>query len=580
MVLRVNTATRRANKLMWRLIFLLSVSCFIAACDPSQPSDSVSVDDFYPSGAAEPLKQATFDQLSPENQYLVANKVLSMMQKGIPVDEFFDISNGIDTLKIKQTRFIDDLRQALRTEMDSVDKSLINDQIYGVTETGLPDNDLAKYTFRRAEDEPRLLPLAQIMEYPLSRDMFAVWIAHFLANTILFSPAYEMESTDEIDILRVHDFLETSVLNGKPVRQIVLDFLPNVSRWRVSRSAENHALEAYELYLGLFDTAEDSRKGGIACQEFYLTGNAAGYQLAKTAFENTQPQTILKDYVVTSCNDLYTVVANHPLLMLRVTEVIANYFLDGVSSEERLAVIESIVNSGAVTFEDIFKGLLFSKAFLLDTERPISYENNLFSMLDRLRADRLGGSFYDGNIFNDVAGGSFFTDRTENMKRMGWASSEYKIGRPPIVPMDAMSFASYHKAMREHLFSSTGAWDGGGARWNDQMAYQNHIGLVFEGHDDDDADTDINNTKIRDDIASMNFEQFLDYLFLTTLSRRALSDEVADLQQYILDNHNWINDRDTPGIYFVDDNDQENVAEAVFDYISRLPEFYYHKAIN
>ena len=39
----------------------------------------------------------------------------------------------------------------------------------------------------------------------------------------------------------------------------------------MSSSPENHALEAYELYLGLFETEEDSLRGGIACKDLYLT---------------------------------------------------------------------------------------------------------------------------------------------------------------------------------------------------------------------------------------------------------------------------------------------------------------------
>lgn len=569
--------------------YILPCLFLLWACDPGQPSDGASNSnaiDFKATGAAEALEQDEFNALSPENQYLIANKVLSMMQKGVPVDEFFNLSSGIDNLSVTQTSFIDELRNSLLTELSADERNAINNEIYGVDETGVPDPDLAKYRFFREEDEPRLLPYAQIMEYPVSRNMFAAWIAHFLANTIMFSPAYEMESTDEVDIARIMSTLQLKVLAGDSVRDIIRQHLPTVSRWRVSRSAENHALEAYELYLGLFDTEEDSRKGGIACQEFFLTDDDAGYQLSRTPFINTEPQIILEDYVITSCDELYDVVAGHPLLMLRVTEVIVNYFMDGRSSEDRLAVVESIVNSGANTFEDIFKGILFSREFLLNTERPISYENNALSMLDRLRADRVGNQLYSRDIFNNLAGGSFFADRQANMHKMGWASSEYKIGRTPNVPMDPLSFASHHKAMRESLINSENAWRGGGRRINDESPWVSHVGLLFEGYDSDDDDTDIDDTRVRPILERMNVSQIIDYCFVTLLARKATNEEKQDLITYLDDpDQNFIDeDPDNPGVYFprgdLNTFFWEMVAVSSMDYISRLSEFYYQKAIN
>lgn len=581
---------------MKQILLATSMCLVLYGCDPGQPSgQSSNATDFKASGAAEPLSQSEMNALTPEQQYLVANKALSMMQKGIPADEFFDLSQGVDNLVVSETNFINSLRNSLLNEMDDSQKNAINNEIYGVDPvTNLPDPDLALYSFRE-EDEARLLPYAQIMQYPISRDMFAAWIAHFLANTIMFSPAYEMESTDEVDIARIMSSLQLKVLEGASVRDIIRQHLPNVSRWRVSRSAENHALEAYELYLGLFDTEEDSRKGGIACQEWYLTDDDAGYQLSRTPFVNTEPQIILEDYVVTSCEELYDVVAGHPLLMPRVIEVIVNYFMNGRSTVDRAAVIESIASSGATTFEDIFKGILFSKEFLLNTEKPISMENNILSTYDRLRADRVASDFYNVNFFNNFAGFDFGgeNDRMINVKRAGWASSEYKIGRTPNVPMDALSFASYHKGMRERIFSRPNAWNGGPRRldFDSNNPLVNHVGLVYEAYDNDDADddgdpsndNDLDDRRLRPFLENMDINQYLDYLFLSTLARKATQDEKTDLVNFFeTGGDDWLDpDADDPSIIKPDgDFRYDDIAEYTFDYISRLPEFYYHKAVS
>ncbi len=119
--------------------------------------------------------------------------------------------------------------------------------------------------------EPCRYRLARIKEYPISRDLYVQWMAYFLSNTIMYSPAVEMETTDTVDAQNMFSFLSSRIKDKQSVRDMIRSNLPSLARWRVSRSSENHALEAYELYLGLFETEEDSVKGGIACKDFYLT---------------------------------------------------------------------------------------------------------------------------------------------------------------------------------------------------------------------------------------------------------------------------------------------------------------------
>jgi hypothetical protein len=55
--------------------------------------------------------------------------------------------------------------------------------------------------------------------------------------------------------------------------------------------------------------------------------------------------------------------------------------------DDRLAMCESIAGSGATTFEDIFKGILFSEQYLLHTERPKSFEEAFMNTVENFKWD-------------------------------------------------------------------------------------------------------------------------------------------------------------------------------------------------
>ena len=530
---------------------LLAVT--LSACDPGQPGGT---SDFVVSGTAAALSQGEFNQLSAEDQYKVANKLYGTFFRGVSADEFYDLSSGdTATLTPASTNFINDTRNALRAGLSQPVRQGIDADIDGIDAEGNPVEANAKYRFD--SDRPRQIPLARIKEYPVSRDLFVNWMAYFLTNTIMFSPAIEMESAFIIDAQRVYRFLVRSIEEGESIRSIVRANLAQLHRWRVSRSAENHALEAYELYLGLFETEEDSYKGGIACRDYYLTDEANDYLLDVTDFPNTTPQLVLEDYYVTTCEDLYDVIAGHPLLMPRVTEVIVNYFFSGRSLEDRLAIIGSIVNSNPETFEDIFTGLLFSREYLLRTERPKSFEENFMGMLDTLKWDPQGASPANRDIFRNMASRSFSQLYVGNM---GWDTMSLKIGRIPDVPLDALSFANYHKAIREEYLKRTDSYSGRSSRPS---------GLFY----DDNGD-------VHSMLESMTVESFIDYLFLNAVQRKANADERADFYDLIVNVKNHTNTDSTTGLEVIRSDRFDDIASLVFDYISRLPEFYYFKSVQ
>ncbi len=586
-----------ANK--WKRILLVASVIAIAACQPEAPVQGQSVGGGKALTSGFTLSQAEFDRLSKEDQYMVANKVLSTMYRGLPLDEFFDLTQGLDSPQVQYSNFISDTQVRLQTKLSSSELTLVSADVFGQEDLPATENvdESIPAQFDRLDstEHPHQITMARILGYPLSKDMFVQWMSYFLANTIMFSPAREMDSSDEQDILRTLSYLEQSLAANTPVRDVVRGWLHNLSRWRVSRSAENHALEMFELYLGQFNDTpeqqEDTLNGGIACAPWYLTDNQGGYQLLKDPMmvEGAKTVKVLNSYIST-CDELYDLVAGQPVVISRVTEVIAYYFLDGASSEVRQALIQDIVNSGANTFEDIFLKIMFSKAFLLSSERAKTFEENAFGFLGSMHYTSRAESFpLDRRVIDRVwdssnNGGSYA------VHNMGWAAMDYKIGRIPAIPMDALSFATYHKGIRESFLMNNRAFDG-----------RNHP----EAEDFTEADVPreppfeiqdgafyvAGTENLKPELEGLMPNEFIDLVFLTAMGRRATQAEqdalIAEgvireyLQEYEIEGEEVlqlrrrsVGDGGDYYEYWVDD-----FAEIMLDYISRLPEFYYYRSV-
>ncbi len=141
-----------------------------------------------------------------------------------------------------------------------------------------------------------------------------------------------------------------------------------------------------------------------------------------------------------------------------------------------------------------------------------------------------------------------------------------KIGRLPDVPMDALSFANYHKGIREHLLMNESSYHGN---------YDGIPGLIYNGDGGNDDES------LRDVVSQLSLTDYVHFLFLNTLQRKASAEEIDGL----ITIYEWMDiSTDTNGEKIVrpdsGNNRHNDIAEITFDYISRLPELYYFKAIN
>ncbi len=132
------------------------------------------------------------------------------------------------------------------------------------------------------------------------------------------------------------------------------------------------------------------------------------------------------------------------------------------------------------------------------------------------------------------------------------------------MPLDALSFANYHKAVREELLVDTRHYDG---------SQTDITGLLYNGLGNDDDD-------LRDVVSQLSLTDYIHFLFLNTMQRKASAEEIAGLITIYGD----LLELDTDGIQVIrpstSDNRHNNIAQITFDYISRLPEFYYFRAVK
>lgn len=185
----------------------------LGACDPqlpTLPSSSVPASPTA-SGSAKALSDPEYQSLSNEQKYIVANKLLGTLYKGVPVSDFFKFTRELLPLKLtKEEDFLSRIQATLSQPLSTSTKT---EYLTRIEE---------QYTFN-LQSKPILYPLAMLFEFPLSRDFLNRWAAYKLANTILFSPAKELDSVGFPDIQAINYRLVTMMDDKKSIREMVYE---------------------------------------------------------------------------------------------------------------------------------------------------------------------------------------------------------------------------------------------------------------------------------------------------------------------------------------------------------------------
>jgi hypothetical protein len=484
------------------------------------------------SQSAEGVSDKDLAALSAETQYAVANRLLGALYTGVRPADFFDMSAGFLAPKVGAgAEFIARTRAALATPV--TDRQPILDH-------------LALTYNMDGGTEPVLTPLALMWELTrpeaavgdgvsghLSKDTFDLWMAYTLGTTILFSPATELDSVALEDAQKVLYRLTSSIRDDKPIAQIVYEHVTSQENWRRFRSPEDNTREMMEIFLARFIDAEVP-KAAQACRNWHLSDESQGYQLVIGYNENADAQQIL-DTTVVSCYDFYHAVSEQGQLLPTIARVLVNRFLPNASTVEKNELVNGLVASNPETFRQLFTSLLFSKQHLLRTTRTKSHEETFFNTAHRIQ-------WYAGrNFFQSLNRPPNYYSDIETLHQMKQAAFSYKLGRREI-PLDSLSFSSYHKSVRERLLinrkvNAEDTYDGG---WRPEL----YSTVTLRGDD------------------------YLHYLFLSVLSRRATDQELTTLKQVIAARG------------YADDSKKKEQAMIVLDYFSRLSELYTINAVD
>ena len=495
--------------------FLLMMALWLSACGGGGSENNQTSDERVSSLE---LTADAYRAMPVLDQYEVVNKLLGALYKGAAAADFFDFTNGLEPLVIKSGAMdIFDVRAALKQPLN--DKG---------AEFDLIDD---KYNFQE-QAQPIQYPLAMLYEFPLSRDFFAAWMAYKLANTILFSPALELETCDYTDLHRVLQRLVSMIEDGASIREVVYKHMISQENWRRFRSPEDNTREMMEIFLGRFKD-EEVPLASLACKNWSLTDDRDHYQLVIGYDENTESQAIL-DTTVTNCTDVYMAIAQHADLIPRITAILVENLLTGSPSDVQQQIVDTIVSENPQVFEDIFIPILFSRAFLIETERPAQLEERFFNIAHRIHW------WANANFFIDI-NHAWSSSTYPSLKNMKQAALTYKLGRPAEVPLDTMSFSYFHKAIRERLLldQRRDAFNENDGGWQEEFI---QVDLV---NDD-----------------------FIKYLFLGVISRLPSEFELTTLRQIIEDRG------------YTKETQSVHRAMIVMDYLSRLSETYYLNALN
>lgn len=460
----------------------------------------------------ERLSDEEYNVLTEEEKFAVANKAMGALFKGVAPDEFFDLGNGVFAL-------------ALQTDQNYLTK-IENDLSKTVNETQYRNLISQKYEFDERQ-EPIQYPLALLYEIPLSKNYLEIWMAYQLTNTILFSPAVELDTVAYADARIVFDRLLNMIRQGNSIRQIVYEHMISQENWRRFRSPEDNTREMMEIFLERFIDAEVPL-AAMACKNWSLEEEDDEYMLVIGPEKNTESVEILETSLV-ECLEFYDAIAKHADLIPTVVSTLVNIFFNGYLSEDKAKIVDDIVEDDPITFNDIFQNIILSKEYLLNVERPKQFEETFFSLASRI--DWYANKSFFKNLNRESSSSNF--PSLNNMKQ---ASMVYKLGRQRTVPLDTLSFAFYHKAIRERLL------------------------VDRKGNPDNDNDGGWQESLLDADLVQ---DDFIDYLFLAVVARKAGEQELNELNAIIADRGFNRNDR------------KMQQAMIVLDYLSRLSELYF-----
>jgi len=481
----------------------------------------------------EAVDDELFNSLSFEDKIYVAKKLYSTIFKG----------EDISTLKkdVESGRFISDFRKKLEAEVSQPDLEKIyepSDKMYR-DDTGAGDAITAK----KGEADQAIV--SRLLYTKLSKTYYSDWIAYQLNHTILLSPGWEVDTMLYYPrfILSNFDRLRDSIRQNRPVQDIVYEHMISVENWARFRSPEDNGREMLEIWLYDFDDSKVPLAAKVLKNWRFYTFYERPYQKyvfedGMNDYENNETVHLLGRDIRTG-REFFKAVVEHENFIYTVVYRIVGHFFPTFDAAKKESITELILAQKPKTFKDIFDTILFSKAYLFESDRVKSVEETMYGLMDTL---------------NFHMGASTLSKITGSLGPMNQKMMTYKLGREYAVPVDTISMNNYAKSVREIVLINR----------DESETYPTDDGVTFG--------------RVSQRYDDTNLSTFIDDIFLDLIGRKA-----SNLEHEKLEGHfksvrlGYLNTT-------LDDLSQPTcksiMTMVVFDYISRLSELYQYRKVT
>ncbi|WP_353663205.1 hypothetical protein [Hydrogenimonas sp. SS33] len=386
------------------------------------------------------LDDNAFNRLSEEQRIYVAKKLYNTLYK----------ARDIATIKkeIASGHFISDFRNKLHaTGVAQPDLDKIYQDTYEIPYNARAGNSLFEKRWRI------FAHIASTLYYTrLSESYFNEWIAYVLDQTIMFSPAYEVDSVVKFPELIASNYerLEKALADKKTIRQIVYEHMVSKENWARFRSPEDNGREMLEIWLYDYDdshvplAAKALRNWRWEVRREKENGKGDYGDIFRFYNDTNNPAEINSETVeifnkgITTGTDFYKMVAGSPRLVPTVVDRLVGLFFPTFSSDEKKKAAAAILASNPKTFQDIFEQILFSDKFLLESDRLKSGEELYFGLAHLLDMKPSGTTFR--NLL------------TACLIPSSQAPFTYKLGRLDEGVSDTDSVIRLHQYIRSNVF--------------------------------------------------------------------------------------------------------------------------------
>ncbi len=478
------------------------------------------------------LTDNEFNALSAENQYKVAVKLHATFFYGSSFEELnTSINSGIF---ISQTQ--EEFDQANDpSEMASVENHLLDYKGWGIGEIMAP-------------------MLARLFHLSPGKEYLNRWAAYILTQTILFSPAYELDTVYGADAVNVYNSLVLDLDDDLSLQWITFKHMITDENWRRFRSPEDNGREMLEIFLMDFNDAHVPL-AAKALQNWKLDKDSNTLMI--TLDENIDPiDNLFEGTTIVNGTDFYSALVLQPNFLTTIIHRLIDIYFPNHTETEKNSIVSQVVSSQPSSWTGLLKQIIYSKEYLLYSEKTKTFEESFFPITKTLDWHPHQYSFY----------GAY-----DRLNKMHQSTMRYKLGRKTEVPLDSQSFAWFHKTMRESVM----------------INYENDTS--FESGDDGWPLKDIYRT-LPEELNSKEkiAEHIVHTLFIPIIGRDANPAELQFFQDMIdrnkynsqtFKNYRWID--------MIGNDDPENdlkergyFTTMVLDYLSRLSAIYSFEKIQ